>query len=78
MATMSSKGQVVIPAELRRTLGIGPGSQLEFVAEGTSIRIFVRRAAEPTRLDDGVGLLRYDGPPRRLSEFDVASEMKKR
>ncbi|MBA2321866.1 MAG: AbrB/MazE/SpoVT family DNA-binding domain-containing protein [Deltaproteobacteria bacterium] len=76
-ATVSSKGQVVIPAELRRNLGIGPGSQLEFVAEGTSIRVFVRRASEPSRLEEGIGLLRYSGPPRRLVEFDVVAEMKK-
>jgi AbrB family looped-hinge helix DNA binding protein len=75
---MSSKGQVVIPAELRRSLGIGPGSQLEFVAEGASIRIFVRRATKPSRLEEGVGLLRYEGPARRLRDFDVAVEMSKK
>ena len=35
-ATMSSKGQVVIPAEVRAGLGIGTGDKIEFVlvAEG--------------------------------------------
>jgi len=63
--TVSDKGQVVIPAEIRRRLGITPGCQLEFSLEGNTIRVEVRairespvqRRIQPTRSEDGYGLL---------------------
>ncbi len=76
LATVSAKGQVVIPAEIRHRLGIGPGTELEFVEEGGQIRVLVLRASKPTRLEDGLGMLRYAGPPRRLADFDVAVAMR--
>ena len=36
--TVSDKGQVVIPAEIRRRLGIVPGCQLDFSLDGNAIR----------------------------------------
>jgi AbrB family looped-hinge helix DNA binding protein len=46
MATPHSKvtarGQISIPSKIRRKLGIGPGSVLEWDEEGD--RVFVRRA----------------------------------
>ncbi len=76
--TVSSKGQIVIPASIRHRLGIGPGSRLEFVEdEDGSLRILVRRAVSESVLEEGYGMLRYDGPPRRLSDFDAAEEMRK-
>lgn len=74
--TVSSKGQVVIPAEIRKRLGIGPGSELELVVEEDTIRVHVVRAVSSSRLDDGYGMLRYQGEARRLGEFDVALAMR--
>jgi AbrB family looped-hinge helix DNA binding protein len=31
IATVTAKGQVTLPAEARRRLGLGPGSKLEFI-----------------------------------------------
>ena len=39
---VTAQGQISIPADVRRKLGIGPGSVLEWEAEGD--RIVVRRA----------------------------------
>ncbi|MCM5571608.1 AbrB/MazE/SpoVT family DNA-binding domain-containing protein [Burkholderiaceae bacterium FT117] len=76
--TVSEKGQVVIPAEIRKLLGIAPGTQLDFTIEGQSLRVEVSRRAAPTRLEDGYGLLVCRKPgKRRLSEFDVAEAMRK-
>lgn len=75
--TVSEKGQVVIPAELRRRLGIVPGCQLEFSEENGSLRVVVRRRRTPTRHSDGYGMLSYRGRPRRLAEFDVAEAMRR-
>jgi AbrB family looped-hinge helix DNA binding protein len=41
------KGQVVIPKEIREELGIAPGDEVEFEAEGSEVR--VRRVADARR-----------------------------
>ncbi len=77
--TVSEKGQVVIPASLRRSLGIKPGTQLQFEREGDTIRVTVEGAVPPSRIDEGYGLLkaaRVRGQ-RRLSDFDPAVAMRK-
>ena len=74
--TVSAKGQIVIPAEIRRRLGLGPGSELEFTEEAGELRVRILRAVEPSRVEDGFGMLRYRGPARRLAEFDVANAMR--
>jgi AbrB family looped-hinge helix DNA binding protein len=75
--TVSEKGQVVIPAEIRRQLGITPGCQLDFTLEGSTIRVELRRHVKPTRPEEGYGMLTCKKPGvRRLSEFDVAQAMR--
>ena len=76
-ATVSEKGQVVIPADLRRQLGITPGCQLDFSLEGNTLRVEVKRRIQPTRIEDGYGMLVCKQPgERRLSDFDVAQAMR--
>ena len=75
--TVSEKGQVVIPAEIRRQLGITPGCQLDFSLEGNTIRIELKRRVTPTRPEEGYGMLVCTKPgARRLSEFDIAQAMR--
>jgi AbrB family looped-hinge helix DNA binding protein len=41
IATVTAKGQVTIPAEARRRLGLGPGSKLEFIViDETRLEVF--------------------------------------
>ncbi len=40
---VTAQGQISVPAEVRRKLGLGPGSILEWAEEGG--RVVVRRAA---------------------------------
>lgn len=75
--TVSDKGQVVIPAAIRRRLGLEPGSKLDFELEGDSIRMRPSKSIPPTRVEDGYGLLRCNLPgERRLADFDVAQAMR--
>ncbi len=75
--TVSDKGQVVIPAAIRRRLGIAPGSKLDFELEGDSIRVRLCRSIPPSRAEDGHGLLRCELPgERRLADFDVAEAVR--
>lgn len=36
---ITSKGQVTIPQELRERLGFVPGSEVEFIPEGNTLRV---------------------------------------
>lgn len=58
---VTSQGQISIPAEIRRKLGIGPGSILEWEEDGG--KILVRRAAR-FNFDDIHKALFGDRPPR--------------
>ena len=46
---VTAQGQISVPADVRRRLGIGPGSVLEWDEEGG--KIFVRRAGQFTSED---------------------------
>ena len=45
---VTSKGQATIPQELREKVGIMPGSEVEFVAEGG--RLYVRKVRGAARI----------------------------
>ena len=75
--TISDKGQVVIPVEIRRLLGITPGCQLDFSLEGNAIHAEVKRQIVKTNAEDGFGMLVCKKPGnRRLADFDVALAMR--
>lgn len=75
--TVSHKGQVVIPADIRRKLGITAGSQLDFRLEGNVIHAEVKRQLPPTQAEDGFGMLVCKKPGKRsLADFDVAQAMR--
>lgn len=75
--TVSDKGQVVIPVEIRRRLGITPGCQLDFSLEGHVIHAEVKRQVVQTNVEDGFGMLVCKRPgKRRLVDFDVALAMR--
>jgi len=63
-ATVSSKGQVVIPSDVRRQLGLTQGSVLRFVVDGDGVRLLAAggdirklkgrlpQPAQPVSVDD--------------------------
>lgn len=74
--TVSDKGQVVIPIDIRKTLGIKPGGKLNFTLDGEVIRIELQRPTLKTTIDEGFGMLVCPpGKARHLSDFDVAQAM---
>lgn len=44
---LTSKGQVTIPLPIRKRLGLGAASEVEFMVEGNTVRI--RKAAAQSR-----------------------------
>lgn len=76
-ATLTEKGQIVIPAEIRALYQLTPGTQVEFVDEGGVIRLVVRRRVARSNPEAGYGLIkvrprRGRTAGRRLSGFDPA------
>lgn len=72
---VSSKGQIVLPAALRRRLGMGAGATLEVLEESDGLKLRVVRSVTQTDLTGMVGMVKAKarGVPRRLEDFDPAS-----
>ncbi len=82
-ATLTEKGQIVIPAEIRARYQLTPGTQVEFVDEGGTIRLVVRRRVARSDPATGYGMIkikprRGKKAIRRLSDFDAADLLKQR
>ncbi len=70
-STVTSKGQVTIPKEIRRALGLRQGSRVAFAQEDGRIELRVLHQA-PETLQSGFGMLQANG--RRLpADFDAAA-----
>ena len=73
---VSSKGQIVLPAELRRRLGIGAGARIEVLEESDGLKLRVLRAVVTTgKLSGMAGMVKAPtrGVTRRLEDFDPAA-----
>jgi AbrB family looped-hinge helix DNA binding protein len=69
IATVTSKGQITIPQDVREELGIVTGTKVEFVRYATGHIAFVARTRSITEL---AGILKSDGPPLTIEQMDEA------
>ena len=79
---MTSKGQVTVPAELRRELGLEPGDRVEFVWENGSVSIrkaesIVRKLAGSVTPPPGRENWTWD-EIREFTEREVAKDVLRR
>ena len=72
---VSSKGQIVLPAAVRRRLGMGAGARLEVLEEADGLKLRVIRSVEPGDVTQMAGMVKASarGIPRRLEDFDAAT-----
>ena len=72
---VSSKGQIVLPAALRRRLGMGAGARIEVLEESDGLKLRVVRTVATADLTGMAGMVKAmaRGVPRRLEDFDPAS-----
>jgi AbrB family looped-hinge helix DNA binding protein len=80
VSTVTENGQIAIPAEICARYDLTPGTQLEFVDAGGTIRLLVRRRVAPSDPAAGYGLVKVKpsrSGPRRLSGFDPAITLKR-
>jgi AbrB family looped-hinge helix DNA binding protein len=77
---VSSKGQIVLPASVRRRLGLNPGARLELIDEPTSLRLKLVRAVHGTTAAELAGMVKAPstGRRRRLVDFDPAALVQRR
>jgi AbrB family looped-hinge helix DNA binding protein len=66
---VTAQGQISVPAEVRRKLGIGPGSVLEWHEEGDAV--VVRKAGRYTSEEIHRAIFPQEKPVvKKLEEFD--------
>ena len=72
---VSSKGQIVLPAALRRRLGMGAGAKIEVIEESDGLKLRVIRPVATANLTEMAGMVKAPtrGVPRHLEDFDPAS-----
>ncbi len=71
---VSSQGQIVLPAALRRRLGIDAGARLEVIEEKDGLRLRVVRPAGAAGIAGMAGMVKAPkrGVPRHLEDFNPA------
>ena len=67
---LSTKGQLVVPKEIRERHGWSAGAELVF--EDQVDRVILRQVEDlpPTRIEDLIGCTGYRGPAKSLKEMD--------
>ena len=67
--TLSSKGQVVIPKEIRDELHWDAGTELTLVSNASGVTIKAMPKKTGRNLADLIGMLKHDGPPLATEEL---------
>lgn len=75
---LSTKGQLILPKEVRERHGWEPGTVLEVVERGDAVLIRPLATVPETRLEEIVGCTGYRGPARTVEEMDEAIEREAR
>jgi AbrB family looped-hinge helix DNA binding protein len=69
IATMTSKGQITIPAATRSKLRLAPGSKVDFVENGAGEIVLKPITGDIRRLR---GVVKYDGAPVSVEDMNKA------
>lgn len=69
---LSTKGQLIIPKEIRERHGWQPGTELEVEDRGDRVVVSLPLEVPATSFDELVGCTGYRGPRRSLEEMEAA------
>ena len=72
LLTLSSKGQVVIPARLRKLLGLQAGDRLALSLEADGLRLIPHDLSKSRSARAVIGCAGYQGPTLKLEQMDPA------
>jgi AbrB family looped-hinge helix DNA binding protein len=70
-SALTTKGQVTIPAEVRRQLGLKPGDRVAFIIDADEVRL----VRQETRVEAAFGLCKADVS---LSDDDIERVIRQR
>lgn len=70
--TVSTKGQVILPKAIRDQRRWPAGTRLVVKDTPAGVLLTPEPLFPPTRLEDVVGMLKYDGAPVSLEDMDQA------
>ena len=68
-AKITTKGQITVPHEIRRALGVRPGDHLEFEQEGAEIRVKAVRVKSPFEKFRGIGTPGISGGRKGITKW---------
>lgn len=68
---LSTKGQLIIPKDVRDNLGWTAGTEIEVEQQDDRVVLSRRRGFPRTRLEDFIGCAKYDGPALSLEEMEA-------
>ena len=74
---MSSKGQVVIPEDIRKRLKIKPGSQFVVVGEDDTVIFKMITAPDMSQFDELITRARVQAKKVGLKQSDISSAIKR-
>ncbi|MCK4413299.1 MAG: AbrB/MazE/SpoVT family DNA-binding domain-containing protein [Candidatus Eisenbacteria sp.] len=74
---MSSKGQVVIPEEVRRRLGLKPGVQFVVVADRDVVILKALTAPSMAEFDDLLSVAQSQARRAKMKRSDIAKATKR-
>jgi AbrB family looped-hinge helix DNA binding protein len=76
---LSTKGQIVIPRELRTRNRWVAGTELVVEDHGDTLILRAAKPFAPTGVEDGIGCTGYRGPAKSVEEMDagVDAEMRR-
>lgn len=69
--TLSSKGQIAIPRQIRQIHGWGAGVSFAIIDEGDELVLKPVTKKKSTTLEEVVGCAGYTGPKKWLAEMDA-------
>ena len=72
LLTLSSKGQLVIPARLRQLLGLRAGDRLALTLEPDGLHLVLQGPAKASSAHALIGAAYYGGEPVPLERMDTA------
>lgn len=74
---LSSRGQVVIPEEIRKRLGLEPGARFVVLGEGDTVILRVIRAPELGDLESLLSRARAAAAEAGLQQSDIAAAIRR-
>ena len=69
--TVSTKGQVILPKSVREHRRWKPGTRLIISETPEGVLLKPESPFPPTRIEDVVGCLKYDGPPISIEDMNL-------